>query len=168
MQSISWHVREMYIKTGTWNECNIKGMKGKEQLLPLLFLPLFLLEFLQIFLGHFDDVRGLSLWGELGWGEGAPTPIQGGTCVGTGQGFTEVLIHCLTLQELGSADTKPTVRTLLLVSKHQNQMSQYSMPSFLQTHHTVHVRDMSCIIPELLDFFDVVLDHISNFLIPLT
>lgn len=93
MQSISWHVREMYIKTGTWNECNIKGMKGKEQLLPLLFLPLFLLEFLQIFLGHLDDVGSHYLGGEVGWGEGAPTSVQGGTCVGTGQGFTEVLIH---------------------------------------------------------------------------
>lgn len=96
MQSDSWHV--LYVKCTSKQqrnikECNIKGMKGKKQLLPLLFLPLFLLEFLQIFLGHFDDVRGLSLWGELGWGEGAPTPIQGGTCVGTGQGFTEVLIH---------------------------------------------------------------------------
>lgn len=39
--------------------------------LPLLLLPFLLLEFLQIFLGHLDDVGGLLLGGQEGRGEGS-------------------------------------------------------------------------------------------------
>lgn len=66
---------------------------------PLFLLFLLLLEFLQVFLGHLDDVPGLLPWSEEG---GAA--VQRGTSGGPGQVLPEVLAHGLALQKFGSEE----------------------------------------------------------------
>lgn len=69
--------------------------------LPLLFLPLPLLQFLQVLLGHFDDVAGLLLGGQRCRGEGAGSSVERLAGGGAGQALPQVLVHRLALQEFG-------------------------------------------------------------------
>ncbi len=70
--------------------------------LPFLFLFFSLLQFLQVFLGEFDDVRSLLLGGQQRGGEGAGPSVERLTIGGTGQILPQMLIHSLAFQEFGS------------------------------------------------------------------
>lgn len=61
-------------------------------LLPFLLLLLPFLQLLQVFFGHFDDVRGLLLGGRGGGGEGARAPVERLPVGGAGQVLPQVLI----------------------------------------------------------------------------
>lgn len=74
--------------------------------LPFLFLLLPLLQFFQVFLGKFDDVRGF-LFGGQSSREGARASVQRLPVGGAGQVFPQVLVHRLAFQQFGSAGGKP-------------------------------------------------------------
>lgn len=71
-------------------------------LLPFLLLLFSFLQFLQVFLGEFDDVRGLLLGGHHGGGEGAGASVERLTIGGTRQVLPQVLIDSFALEEFGS------------------------------------------------------------------
>ena len=66
--------------------------------IPLLLLLLLLLESLQAFLGHLDDVAGLLLGGEGAGGAG----VQRGARGGPSKTLPLVLVHCLAFKEFCS------------------------------------------------------------------
>lgn len=70
--------------------------------LPLLFLFLSFLQFLQVFLGELDDVRSLLLGGQRRGGEGARSSVERLAVGGARQILPQMLVHGLALQEFGS------------------------------------------------------------------
>lgn len=66
-------------------------------LLPFLLLLLFFLQFLQVFLGEFNDVSGLLLGSHDRRGEGAGPAVERLPVGGTRQVLPQVFIHSFTL-----------------------------------------------------------------------
>lgn len=71
-------------------------------LLPFLFLFLSFLQFLQVLLGEFDDVRSLLLRGQRRGGESAGSSVERLAIGGTRQILPQMLVNRFTLQEFGS------------------------------------------------------------------
>lgn len=134
---------------------------------PLFLLLLLLLEFLQVFLGHLDDVAGLLLWSEDGRGKGGGASVQRGASGGPGQTLPQVLAHGLALQKLRSeTSTHETFscfvslragcgRLSATTTQQRNSATATLLPGVLGS-------------PELFDFLDVVLDHVADLFVALT
>ena len=71
-------------------------------LLPFLFLFLSFLQFLQVLLGKFNDVRSLLLRGQRRGGESAGSSVERLAIGGTRQILPQMLINRFALQEFGS------------------------------------------------------------------
>lgn len=74
----------------------IRGVTGADVSgLPFLFLPLLFLQFLQVFLGHLNDVWGV-FFGRKAGGDGGR--VKRGACGDAGQVLAQVFIHGLAFQ----------------------------------------------------------------------
>lgn len=71
-------------------------------MIPLFLLLLYLLQFLQVLLGHFDDLIGLLLWGQHRGRERAWAAVQRGAGRGSRQVLPQVFIHSLALKKFSS------------------------------------------------------------------
>lgn len=143
----------------TLKSCQPAGVWGSS---PLLFPLLFPLEFLQVLLGDLDYIRCLFLWAREGGRKRGASSIQRGACGSTGKALTQAFVDCLTLQQLGPGD-----------HKHINTWQQFQMGenTHTQLYFTLKIHRKIIIhgtLPELLDFFYIILDHVANFLISFT
>lgn len=84
-------------------------------IIPLFLLLFLLLEFLQIPLGHLNDLAGLLLRCEEAGGEGAGAAIQRGSSGSPREVLPEVLVNSLTLKKFGSEVRKELSSSVVVV-----------------------------------------------------
>lgn len=144
-------------------------------IVPPFLLLLNFLELLQVPLGHLNHIVCFLLRDHHGGGEGPRPAVEGGACGGPGQALPQVFTHSLAFQKFGSEGSRilPSElsficgwwisRSLLVTVGCMMCIWNHSQGIFTKTYHMT-----SKLVPELLNFLDVVLNHVSDFFIAFT